>query len=90
MEILTDKLVMARKSHTCDASSAWLRNANIDEPLTNDERLILDAVKADGWKILKGQVYRRITGKWDGEMGTMRMRQDMDSIVTRHELWDEE
>jgi len=90
MEILSDRLVMARKSHTCDACSAWLSNADINEPITPDEKLVLDGVKADGWKILKGQVYRRVTGKWDGEMGTMRMRQDMDSIVSRHDLWDEE
>ena len=90
MEILTDKLVMAKRPYTCCACSAWLTNANNDEPLTPDERLILDAVKADGWKILKGQVYRRITEKRDGELGTIRMRQDMDSLVSKYELWDED
>lgn len=78
----------AKKHYPCQACE-WLANAPIeDEDLTDDERLCLDAARADHWKILPGQKYIKIRGKFDGEWQTFRARIDVNEICKRHGIYE--
>ncbi len=90
MRVLFDQIVMARKVYKCDASETWHNNSmsSIDCK-TDDERLILDAAEADGWRILRGQKYRCVRGfDDDNNRFTSRARPGMDSLCQSHDLYD--
>ena len=79
---------VAKKHYHCEASD-WLNNCQIDEcDLTDDERLSVEGAKADGWKILPGQQYIQVRGKWEGEWQTFRARIDIDAICQRHNIYE--
>lgn len=78
----------AKKHYQCQACE-WLVNIPIEEiELSDDERLCLDAAKADHWKILPGQKYIKIRGKFDGEWQTFRARIDVNEICKRHGIYE--
>jgi hypothetical protein len=84
--VLTDKLVQARKHYRCDASDRWHANGyTIDDCETSEQRLIVEAADADKWRILPGQMYRRITGVFNGKLTTYRARPGMHDILGRLE-----
>ena len=58
MFVLKDEVRTARKFYDCDASEMWRSYGLPEKELAADERLVLDGVKADKWKIRPGQRYR--------------------------------
>jgi len=89
--VLTDEERTARKFYDCDASYHW-RNYGPpppDVPLTADELLMLEGVKADKWKILPGQRYRYVVQRDGRQLAVYRARLDMDSLCQKHDLYDD-
>ena len=58
MLVLKDEVRTARKFYDCDASEMWRSYGPPREAVTADERLVLEGVEADKWKIRPGQRYR--------------------------------
>lgn len=88
--VLSSTLVTARKRHLCDACKIWHRaNMHIRDCQTDEQRLIVEAAEADGWCILPGQQYRKITGIQDGQIVTYHARPGMDALCWQLDLFDE-
>jgi hypothetical protein len=90
MLVLKDEVRTARKFYDCDASWHW-RNYGppADEPLTPEDRLVLEGIEADKWKIRPGQRYRCVLLRDGRELVTQRARLDMDALCQRHDLYDD-
>ena len=85
--VLTDDLVQARKHYPCDACYWWGRSGyRLDDCETGDQRLFVEAAQADKWKILPGQMYRRIKGISDGSVTTYRARPGMQIVIEELKL----
>lgn len=88
--VVSDKLVTARKKYKCDASYWWNRSGySLADCETDDQRLVVQAAEADGWKILPGQVYRKMVGSHEGRLTNFRARPGMDSVCNALGLYDE-
>jgi len=89
--ILSDKIHTARKKYRCDASGCWIYSGyELQDCVTSDQRLHVEAAQADGWKILPGQKYRKIVRIWEGDFYTYRGRIGMDAVCNELELWPED
>lgn len=90
MTFIKEKFVIAKKYHGCDASRVW-NNANcgVDDCHNADERLILEAAEADGWKIKKGDKYFCQTNSDDGIIYDFKARIDMHNLCLKHDLYNE-
>lgn len=88
--VLKDEQRTARKFYDCDASHHW-RNYGppSDVPLTADETLVLEGVKADKWKIRPGQRYRYVVQREGRQLEVYRARLDMDSLCQQHDLYED-
>ena len=88
--VLKDEERTARKFYVCDASEHW-RNYGppLDVPLSADERLVLEGVAADKWKIRPGQRYRYVAYCEGRTLEVYRARLDMDSLCQNHDLYDD-
>ena len=88
--VLTDKIMTARKHYRCDASELWRRSGyTVADCETSEQRLMVEAAEADKWRILPGQLYRKVKGIYEGELSTYRARLGMDSVCHDLELFDE-
>ncbi len=89
MFVLKDEVRTARKFYACDASELWCNYGPPSDAVTADDRLVLDGVKADKWKIRPGQRYRCVVFRDGRELVTQRARLDMDALCQRHDLYDD-
>ena len=88
--VLKGEIVQARRHYACDACRRWRRSGySLSDCETSDQRMIVGAAQADGWRILPGQQYRRITGISGGALTTYRARPGMQSVIERLELCDD-
>ena len=80
---------IARKEYHCNASD-WIDNAGLEEgdyqPL---DWARIQAAKSEGFKILKGSEYIKISGKWDGEFSVFRARPELEKICVDYGLYSE-
>ena len=89
-KIFSDKTVTAKKEYRCDACAQWDRAGYmLNDCETHEQRLKVASAEADGWKILPGQKYRKVTGINDGVFMTYRARLDMDDVCYDLNMWDE-
>lgn len=88
-QVLTDKLLNARKHYPCDASYWWVRSGYGLHDCEPEQRLIVEAAQADRWRIFPGQKYRKITGIFEGRLTTYRARLGMQSVIEQLGLADE-
>ena len=79
---IRDEIVKARKHYFCDACALFQDASIPDTDLTPDELLIVQAARADNWKIKPGDKYRVAICVDDG-ISTFRARLDMNSIIPR-------
>lgn len=86
-DIATHTEPRARKDYRCDACEL-LRSIGFDCG-TPEEAKFIDQAKADGYQILKGQRYRKISGIWEGSSSVFRARPQIDDICIKYGLYDE-
>jgi len=80
--VLTNKLMRAIKHYSCDACYWWIHDGfEVDDCETSEQRLIVEAARADNWKILPGQKYLKIVSLIEGELTTYRARPDMHQVL---------
>lgn len=88
---LSDKCVIAKKHYPCDACERWrLLGYTVADCETEEQKLAVKFAEIDGWRILPGQRYRRVTGIHEGELCTYRARIDMDAVCLDLDLWGDE
>ncbi len=80
---------VARKSYLCDACDAFRLSGISDDELSPDDLLIVQAARADKWRILPHRQYVKRIYKDDGLLQTYRARPDMDWLVDRLELFSD-
>jgi hypothetical protein len=90
---ITDTIVKsARKDHRCDAARTLLDSlsiAEIEEELTPEELAEFHQRKENGFKILKGEPYLKVTGTYDGDIMTCKYNQFMYKLVERFNCFEE-
>ena len=86
--VLKDEVRHAKKHYKCDAY-AWWTNCNLDlnDCISDDQRLIVEAAEADKGRILPGQAYRYQRGIFDGRMVTWRERVGMGNVCRDLGRW---
>jgi len=77
----------ANKDYNCEAS-AWLGNYPSDAFDKLDLAIIARA-ESENNKILKGVMYTKTTGKFEGEFTVFRARIDLNDICIKHHIYDE-
>lgn len=88
--VLSRKKVLSKKVHICDASYYWCESGYaLEDCDTNDQRLIVEAALADGWKILPGQLYLRVNGIHEGSICSYKARIGMDAVCRDLGLFDD-
>lgn len=78
---------VARKNYTCNAAD-WLLNTDWEDFSKEDVVTILLARK-DGFRILKGEKYVKVTGKWEGEFSVFRARPELEAICQKYDVYDD-
>lgn len=78
----------ARKDYHCDACDFICEVINEGYFSFAEMRLIAQA-KRNGWKIKKGQIYDKTSGKWDGEFSVFRAIPEMNALCLEHDLYYE-
>ena len=87
MEVTTTQ--KARKEYDCQACD-WLNQSNLSVyDLSDEELAVIDKAKTEGGKILKGSLYTKTSGKWEGEFDVFRARLDIHDICLNHEIYPE-
>jgi hypothetical protein len=79
---------VARKDYKCDAAE-WLGNMMCDDDFTLDELPIIKKAESEKWKILKGTVYSKTSGKWDGDFSVFRARPELDELCLKYDLYQD-
>lgn len=79
----------AQKDYHCDACHFIQEYLNQGIFSFAEMRQIVKA-KRNNWKIKKGEVYEKVSGKWDGDFAVFRAIPAMDALCIEHELYPEE
>lgn len=87
-DLISHSEPIAQKEYWCDASAVFLNVSSADY-LPDEDIPGYVAAQMDGFKILPGQRYIKHVYRDGGELRTYRGRPDMDSICSKHHLWEE-
>jgi hypothetical protein len=94
MNFLSDQIITARKDYKCNACNILKEffgmNGRTYTGFTFSELRQIIQAKREGWKILKGQKYRKYIIKYDGQLYVNRERPEITAILTKYQLWPEE
>ena len=86
-EIETVTTPVARKDYHCEASD-WICNASYpDEDYDPEDLETINKARNESWKILKGQKYLKVSGKFEGEFCTFRARIDLEEVCKKYDLY---
>lgn len=91
-EVISDTKHIARKDYYDDSTDyvqQYLSDVSRDTKLTFTELRAVANLKANGWRIKKGQLYFKQVGKFDGDLYTYRTLPVMAEICRRLQLWQE-
>lgn len=89
-EIEASGYPVARKDYDCQAVD-WIDNTigfNKEE-FTPEEWEKIELARNKGFKILKGEKYLKVSGKYDGEFSVFRAIPDLDEICKKYDLYHE-
>ena len=87
-EVCESSVRVARKEYDCDAWP-WIDNSGlVDEDYTEEQFLVLAEAKKQGCKILKGDKYLHVKGKFEGDWCTYRARLDLNDLCNELDLFD--
>ena len=89
--VLRESIHTASEEHDED-SSEWLYNFNYraDLTLTFSEWRTIAELKANNWKIQKGQIYINQVGVWDGDFYEVKILPEMHKLCLKYDLYPEE
>ena len=80
---------VARKDYCCEGME-WICAVGLgDDEYDPDDLAVIEVARSEGSKILRGQRYRKVTGKWEGEFCTVRCRPEINAICQDYGLYNE-
>jgi hypothetical protein len=80
----------ARKDYQCQASDWIMNSVGLDPDYFEPEDYAkIEIAQGKDFKILKGETYVKVTGKFDGEFATFRAIPDLNEICIRYKLYDD-
>ena len=89
MSTIRETTVEAKKTYHCDACAVWdSMGMALEDCQTDEQRKIVKAAQADGWRILPGQMYLKTVYSEDGAMRTYRARPGMDYVCRELGLFE--
>ena len=88
MEIVSEKIVKANKTHRCDGCDFYLDGYSWSDFTFSQKKELLKAAR-DKWKILKGQQYRRASVSDGSSIWTFKVRIDVDAFLDKHGIYQE-
>jgi len=77
---------IARRDYNCEAWE-WIDNSDLEDA-TDEQIKIIEQARKEGCKILKGTLYRKTRGIFEGVFCTYRSRIDLDNICKELELYE--
>lgn len=77
----------ARKNYDCQACE-WVINCLDISDLTDEEIKLYETAKSEGFKVLKGQEYLKISGKWEGDFSVFRARPEIEKLCQKYNLYE--
>lgn len=85
----TNTKPIARKEYDCQASD-WIENGDVINQgvLSISEYRQIIKARRNKYKILKGQRYYKIEGKFDGEFTVFRAIPELNDICYKHNLYE--
>lgn len=90
VETISSKERIARKDHE-DSAGVWIRNCLSDirnsGELTFGELRSIAKLKANGWKILKGERYIDSVTKQDGVLYQFKYKPEIDAICQKLDMY---
>ena len=89
MDVLSDKIVRARKDYFCDACEAWNRDPPPDAEMDTEDVEEVARAEADDWKIKSGQEYRKIVSVCAGKFSVYRARPGIDGLCDYYDMFSE-
>ena len=79
----------ARKDYHCDAAE-WINNSDLgDDEFTVEDLALIEKARSEGFKVLKGHKYIKVSGKWEGNFEVFRARPELNQICVEYEIYDE-
>lgn len=87
MDIISDKVITARKKHRCDAFD-YIMNCYEDGLFTYAELRHIVKMRRQKGFILPGQQYRRQVNTFDG-FGVYKGEVELDKICKKYDLFDD-
>ena len=88
-DFATDSSPVAKKEYNFQAWP-WIVNSGCyPDDFNETEIAIIDKARSEGFKVLRGTRYLRVSGKWEGEMSTYCARLDIQKICDDYELQEE-
>ena len=88
MGVISEITVKAKKGYPCDACAVWDNmGMALEDCQTDEQRKIVQAARADGWRILPGQLYLKTVYSEGGAMRTYRARPGMDVVCRELDLF---
>ena len=87
--VLNSGLLTAGKHYPCDACAIWNRaGMSLNDCITKEQQLIVEAAEADRFRILPGQKYQKVVGIFEGQFTTYRARPGMNTVIEQLGLTD--
>lgn len=89
---LSSTIRIAKKDYSCGACEA-IREGGVKhfvERLTFSEKRLVAAARLDKWRVKAGSKYVDYRGICDGSAYTLRMRPEMQELVSKYNWWPEE
>ena len=85
--IYNAKVRKARKPFTCDLVDNI--ESRLDEgELDEEDKVVLQKIRDEKYKVLPGQHYLEVAGRYDGEWIYSKRRIDCEELCKKYELFD--
>ena len=89
--IAAPKEVVARKHHECNACYWFCRAGYADSEFEPDDLLVIQAARANKWRILPGEAHMVSVCRGDSGMPQrLRFKQPMANINDKYGLWPDD
>lgn len=89
--ILSDTKHIARKTYTCNACE-WIENVVVDNlydyEFTYAELREIVKARRNRWRIVPGQLYRKVVEVEDGYLSVWRVIPAIDAICRKHDIYE--
>jgi len=89
-ELTTVTYPKARKEYHCDASRILIDSLGLNKKeYSPEDWAVIETMRLRRFKILAGEKYFKLSGKWEGEFSIFRAIPEIDEICKKYDLYEE-